>query len=105
MWFTDLNRIKESIVKIGLPDRILGTGKLYPITPEYPYAPKRHLYSRAGINRLKKVYNIVEGKDEEISEIELYRKSMSHPYLEGLKEPHGVQELLKEAIIRKKQTS
>jgi hypothetical protein len=54
VWFTDLNRIKESIIKIGLVDRMLGTGKLYPITPEYPYAPKLRSYSRGGMDRLKK---------------------------------------------------
>jgi hypothetical protein len=104
VWFTDLNRIKESIVKIGLADKILGTGKLYPITPEYPYAPKRHVYTEVGMYRLKKVYNIAEGRDEEVTEMELFRKSLTHPHLEGLKKPYDVQELLKEAIFRKKQT-
>jgi len=99
VWFTDLNRIKESIIKIGLVDRILGTGKLYPITPEYPYAPKFRSYSRAGMDRPKKVYNIVEEKDEMISETVLYSKSVSHPHLEGLKEPYSVQKLLKEATL------
>ena len=101
VWFTDLNRIKESIVKIGLVDKIVGTGKLYPITPEYPYAPKMRSYSRAGMDRLKKVYNIVEGKDEMVSETVLFSKSVSHPHLEGLEEPYSVQKLLKEAISAK----
>jgi hypothetical protein len=97
VWFTDLSRLKESLVKKGLVDRLFGTGKIYPITPEYPYAPKLRTYSIAGMNRQKKVYNIVEGKDDMVSEIELYRKSLSHPHLEGLKEQYGVQKLLNQA--------
>lgn len=34
IWFTDLDNIKDTLVKIGFVDKILGTGKLYPITPE-----------------------------------------------------------------------
>jgi hypothetical protein len=100
LWFTGLGRIKETIVKIGIGDKIMGTGKIFPITPEYPYAPKLRAYSRGGMYNLKKVFNIVEGKDEEVTEIELYRRSISHPRLEGLKEPYRVQELLKDAIFR-----
>ena len=101
VWFTDLSRIKESITKIGLADRMLGTGKLYPITPEYPYAPKMRHYSRRGMDRLQKVYNVIEGKDEMVSETILYSKSVSHPHFEGVKEPCDVQNLLKEAISTK----
>jgi len=108
VWFTDLCRIKDSIVKTGLSDKILGTGKIYPITPEYPYAPKMHAYTEGGMYRLKKVYNIVEdreGEEEEVSEIELFRKSQTHPHLKGLKEPYALHELLEGAIFKKKQTS
>lgn len=98
VWFTDLDNIKDTIVKIGLVDKILGTGKLYPITPAYPYEPKPRAYTEGGMYRPTKVYNIAEQKYEEIPEIELYRKGQTHPHLEGLKEPYAVQKLLKEVI-------
>ena len=99
VWFADLDRIKDTLVKIGLVDKVLGTGKLYPITAEYPYEPKLRAYSQGGMDKPIKVYNIVEQKYEEIPEIELYRKSQTHPRLEGLTEPYAVQKLLKEAIF------
>jgi hypothetical protein len=99
VWFTNLNSIKEIIVKTGIADKILGTGKIYPITAEYPYAPQLRSYSRGGMYNLKKVYNVAEGKHEEVSEYDLYTKSISHPHLEGLNEPYAVQKLLREAIF------
>lgn len=75
VWFANLDSIKETIVKIGFVDKILGTGKIYPITAEYPYTPQRYFYSEGGMNKTKKVFNIVTGMDEEIQEIELYRMS------------------------------
>ena len=99
VWFAELDRIKDTFVKIGLVDKVLGTGKLYPITAEYPYEPKPRTYTEGGAYRPIKVYNIVEQKYEEIPEIELYRKSQTHPRLEGLKEPYAVQKLLKEVIF------
>ncbi len=98
VWSTELASIKEIIVKRGIIDRMLATGKLYPITAVYPYAPKLHAYSRNGMNRLKKVYNLTTGVYDEISEIELYRKSISHPHLEGIRQPYTVQRLLKAQI-------
>lgn len=98
VWFASLDGIKETIVKAGIVDKIVGTGKLYPITAEYPYAPQMRSYSRGGMYNLKKVYNIAEGNYEEVSEYDLYTKSISHPHLEGLEEPYAVQKLLKEAI-------
>ena len=47
---------------------------------------------------LKKVYNIVDQKDEEITKVELYGKFKHPPKLEGLKEPDKVREILKDAI-------
>jgi hypothetical protein len=99
VWFTNLENIKEIIVKTGITDKILGTGRIYPITHEYPYAPQPRSYSRGGMYNLKKVYNVAEGKYEEVSEYELYTKSLSHPRLEGLNEPYAVQKLLREAIF------
>jgi hypothetical protein len=99
VWFADLGSIKETIVKIGFVDKIIGTGSLYPITAEYPYAPQPRSYSEAGMNKLKKVYNVADGKYEEITELELYRKSLHHPHLEGLNEPYAVQKLLRETIF------
>lgn len=99
IWFTDLDNIKDTLVRIGFVDKILGTGKLYPITPEYPYEPKMRAYSQGGMYKLTKVYNIVEQKYDEIAEIELYRHDQSRPRLEALTEPYAVQKLLKEAIF------
>jgi hypothetical protein len=99
VWFTELDKTKESIVKIGFADKIWGTGSLYPITKEYPCEPRNYLYTEGGMNRLKKVYNTAEQKYEEITEIELRKKTSFHPHLEGLKEPYQVQKLLKEVIF------
>ena len=104
VWFTNLDMIKDAIVKIGFVDKMLGTGKIYPITAEYPYDPKKYRYTlsdseMASWNKLKKVYNIAEQKYEEIIEMELYRKSQHHPRLEGLNDTYAVQKLLKEAIF------
>jgi hypothetical protein len=82
VWFADLDNIKDTFVKIGLVDKLLGTGKLYPITPAYPYEPKTRAYTKGGAYRPTRVFNIVEQKYEEIPEIELYRKNISHPRLE-----------------------
>jgi hypothetical protein len=96
LWFAELYNVKEIVVKIGFIDKILGTGKLYPITAEYPYAPKLRAYSRGGMTSLKKVYNITTGAYDEIPEIELYRKSVFHPHLEGIKQPYDFQNLLRQ---------
>ena len=103
LWFNEHGNIKDILVKIGIIDKILGTGKLYPITPEYPYAPKLRAYSKGGMYRLKKVSNLTTGAIDEIPEIELYRKSLSHPHIEGIKEPYVVQKLLRETILRPSQ--
>jgi hypothetical protein len=99
VWFADLDKIKETIVKTSIVDKVLGTGKLYPITAEYPYAPQLRSYSRGGMYNLKRVFNVAEGKYEEVTEYELYMKSLSHPHLQGLEEPYAVQKLLKETIL------
>ncbi len=91
VWSSELGRIKGFIVKTGVVDKILGTGKLYPITPEYPYAPKIRAYTRGGMGRSRKVYNLATGVFDEISEAELYNKSLSHPHLEGVEKVHDVQ--------------
>ncbi len=107
IWSSDLDRIKEIFVKIGISDKILGTGKIYPITPEYPYAPQLRSYTGARrgsgqlpMNKLKKVHNLATGKDEEVTEWELYTKTLSHPHLEALKKPYEVQRIFKETIQR-----
>jgi hypothetical protein len=98
VWATEIGQIRGIIVKTGVSDRLFGTGKLYPITPEYPYAPKLRAYTRGGTNRLRKVYNLVTETYDEISEIELYRKSLSHPHLEGLENPEAAQRFIGQAI-------
>ena len=98
-WFVSLEDIKDVIVKIGFVDMLFGTGKLYPITIAYPYEPKPRAYTEGGMYRPIEVFNIAEQKHEEIPEIELYRKSQTHPRLEGLKEPYSVQKFLREVIF------
>ncbi len=98
VWSSELGRIKGFIVKTGVSDKILGTGKLYPITPEYPYAPKIRSYTSGGMDRLRKVYNLTTGVFDEISEAEIYNKSLSHPHLEGVEKPHEVQRFFTETI-------
>ncbi len=99
IWFTKLENIKEIVTKRGIVDRICGTVKIYPITPEYPYAPQRHVYSRfsrsGGLYNVKKVYNLATKKYEEVTQYELYTKSLTHPFLEGLYEPNSIEDLLK----------
>ena len=98
VWFTELGNIKEIIVRIGFVDKLFGTGSIYPITPEYPYAPQPRAYSRGGMNNLKKTYNIVKGEYEMVAEIELYRTVQSHPHIQAIKEPYALQKLLRETI-------
>jgi hypothetical protein len=99
VWFAKLDDIKEVFVKIGLLDKILGIGKLYPITAAYPYEPKGYQFTEGGMNKLIKVYNIPKQKHEEITEIELYRNLQTFPKLEALTEPYAIKKLLKEAIF------
>ncbi len=85
-------------MKTGVGDKIVGTGKLYPITAEYPYAPKLRVYTRNGLDKIRKVYNLTTGVYDEIYETELYRKSMSHPHLEGVKKPFEVKQVFDQSI-------
>ena len=99
VWFAALDNIKDAIVKVGLVDKLVGTGKIYPITASYPYEPKGYRFTEGGMNNPIKVFNIAEQRHEEITEMELWRKLMTHPKLEALTDPYGVQKLLKEAIF------
>ena len=100
VWFTKLENIKEIVSKKGITDKICGTGKIYPITPEYPYAPKRYTYSRfsrsGGLYNTKKIYNLTSKKYDEVTQYELYTKSLTQPYLEGLEKPDIIENLLKD---------
>ena len=98
LWTSELNKISGFIVKTGVGDKIVGTGKLYPITAEYPYAPKLRVYTRNGLGNLRKVYNLTTGVYDEIYETELYRRSMSHPHLEGVKKPFEVKQVFDQSI-------
>jgi hypothetical protein len=105
LWFTPLSEIKDVIVKIGYVDKSLGTGRIYPITSEFPYASDRINLSWTDSNSFewimkqeKKVYNIVEGKYEKVNYWKLLRKTVSHPHFKGLKNPYVVKRLLREAI-------
>ena len=99
IWFIRLEKIKKVIVKKGITGKILGTGKIYPITETYPYYPKHRAYSQGGMNRLIKVYNLVTERYDEITELELYSKVMSHPNLDVMREPYKIQKILEEAIF------
>ncbi len=98
IWQTDLGKIKGFTVKTGVSDKLLGTGKLYPITAEYPYAPKARVYTRRGMDTPRRVFNLATGTYDVISETELYLKSISHPHLEGIREPYAAQKLFTETI-------
>ena len=97
-WALKLEEIKDVFVKKGLTDVLFDTGKLYPITSRYPYEPKKYPNIKRGKTNLKKVYNIVDQKYEEIAKVELYGKFKHHPKLEGIKEPDKIREILKDAI-------
>jgi hypothetical protein len=98
VWSSELDKIRGFIVTTGVSDKIVGTGKLYPITAEYPYAPKLRVYTRNGMDRLRKVYNLTTGVYDKIFETELYRKSLSHPHLEGVKNPSEVKRVFDQII-------
>ncbi len=107
IWFVELDKIKEIIVKKGFFDKIFSTTKIYPITAFYPYAPKSYWYDTSHWSgfkyippwkRVKKVYNLAEGKYEEVPQSVLYTKTQTHPHLEALKQPHIVEKLLRETI-------
>jgi hypothetical protein len=98
-WFANFGEIKEVGVKVGLVDKLFGTGTVYPITPCYPFPPgMRVWYTDGNPGRTRKLYNPATGKDEEFSEMQLWHKTNFRPCLHGLKEPYQVQKLLQEAI-------
>jgi hypothetical protein len=99
VWFTRLEKIKKVVVKKGITGKILGTGKIYPITETYPYYPRHQSYTKGGMNRLIKVYNLITEQYDEITEQEIYTKVISHPNLDVIKEPYKVQKILEEAIF------
>ena len=97
-WFVKLDKIKEIIVKKGIIGKMFGTGKCYPITDDYPYTSKRYACSEGGMNKSTKVFNIVQGNFE-VTELELYNKSRSHPHLDVMKQPYVIKKILEEAIV------
>jgi predicted Zn-ribbon and HTH transcriptional regulator len=99
VWFTRLEKIKKVIVKKGITGKILGTGKIYPITETYPYYPKHRGYSEGGMNRKVKVYNLLTEEYDEVAELELYQLIVSHPNLDVMKDPYKIQKILEEAIF------
>ena len=98
VWFTRLEKIKKVIVKKGITGKILGTGKIYPITETYPYYPKHRGYTQGGMNRVIKVYNLITEEYDEVTELEIYQKVTSHPNLDVMKEPYKLQKILEEAV-------
>lgn len=82
VWSIELDDIKDALVKIGIFDKIHGTGKLYLITTKNPHDPstKPPLYEP---------FIVWKRLDE----------SYDHPHLDGLIEPYAVKKLLKELIF------
>ena len=99
MWFTELDDIKDVIVKRGVSDKIFGTGKVYPITPEHPYEPIPQTYGEGNCSNLITEYNIVTKEYDSMTEMEHFKQLIGHPCLEGLTEPYVIQKLLKDAIF------
>jgi hypothetical protein len=104
VWSTDLGSIKQTIVKEGLADRLFRTGTIYPITPQYPYAPEKRAYYRYGsgagaaaMQVKRHVYNLADNKYEDVTQYELYMKSITHPHLDGIVKPQEVQRILLDA--------
>lgn len=99
-WFAELDDIKDVIIKIGFADKLFGTGRIYPITPENPFDTSRHPFSFESFSKtnMNKAYNIVKQQWEKVNEGERFGYRHHHPHLQGLKEPYAVQKLLKEAI-------
>ena len=98
-WFAHFGEIKEVGVKIGLADKQLGTGTVYPITSSYPFPPgKKFWYTEGGMGRTRELHNPATGKYEEFSEMQLWRKTNFRPCLSALKEPYAVQKLLQKAV-------
>lgn len=100
VWFAKNEDIKELIVKRGIMDKIFGTGKIYPITPEHPYEPIPRVYGEPGeCNKLITEYNIVTKNYDSMTQMEHYKQLRRHPCLEGLNEPYTVKKILTQAIF------
>lgn len=102
VWKTDLSNIKQIIVKVRFVDKLFHTGTIYPITPQYPYEPKRRAYYASGygaasMQTKRRVYNLVDNKYEEVTQYELYMKSMTHPHFDGIVKPQEIQKILSDS--------
>jgi len=98
LWWAYFSEIKEIGVKMGLVDKLLGTGTVYPITPSYPFAPgMRFRYTKGSPFRVHKLPNPATGEYEEFSEMQIWRKTSFRPCLQALNEPYEVQKLLQKA--------
>ena len=99
MWSARFSEVKEIGVKVGLADRLFGTGTVYPVTSSYPFAPgMRFSYTEGDPFRVHKLPNPVTGECEEFSEMQIWRKVTFRPSLQALNEPYEVQKLLQKAI-------
>lgn len=106
MWFADFSEIKEIGVKVGLVDKLFGTGTVYPITPSYPFAPGERVlrwYTDENPGRVHKLFNPATGNYEEFSEWQIWIKTTFRPCLSALEEPFEVQKLLQKAIENARQ--
>lgn len=95
VWWATFSQIKEVGVKIGLVDKVLGTGTVYPITSSYPFPPgMRFSYIQRNPFLVHKLPNPATGEDEEFSEMQIWQKTSFAPFLQALSEPYEVQKLL-----------
>ena len=98
-WFANFGEIKEVGVKVGLIDKLFGTGTVYPVTSSYPFPPgKKFWYTDGSPGRVHKLYNPATGNYEEFSEMQIWHKTSFRPCLHALKEPYEVQKLLQKAV-------
>ena len=80
IWWAKLGEVKEIGVKIGLTDRLYGTGTVYPVSSFYPFSPgMRFNYSKGDPFRVHKLPNPATGEDEEFSEMQIWRKTSFIP--------------------------
>ena len=105
-WFAYFGEIKEIGVKVGLVDKLLGTGTVYPITASFPFPPAtRFSYTRGSPGtRVHRIYNRATGRYEEFSEMQIWKKTYFRPCLNALKKPYEVQKLFQETIENVRQS-
>jgi hypothetical protein len=99
VWWATFSQIKEVGVKIGLVDKLLGTGTVYPITSSYPFPPgMRFSYTKRNPFLVHKLPNPSTRESEDFSEMQIWQKTSFAPFLQALSEPYEVQKLLQKMM-------